>query len=66
MATQYFPEVSDKIQYEGAESDNPLAFKYYDADRVVAGKSMRAHLKFAVAFWHTMKGTGSRLSKGSL
>ena len=59
MATQYFPEVSDQIQYEGPESDNPLAFKYYDADRVVAGKSMRAHLKFAVAFWHTMKGTGS-------
>ncbi len=59
MSTQYFPEVSDQIQYEGSESDNPLAFKYYDADRVVAGKSMKAHLKFAVAFWHTMKGTGS-------
>lgn len=59
MAAQYFPEVSDKVQYEGAESDNPLAFKYYDADRMVAGKSMKAHLKFAVAFWHTMKGTGS-------
>ena len=59
MATQYFPEVSDQIQYEGTESDNPLAFKYYDANRIVAGKSMRAHLKFAVAFWHTMKGTGS-------
>ncbi len=59
MSTQYFPEVSDQIQYEGSESDNPLAFKYYDAERVVAGKSMRAHLKFAVAFWHTMKGTGS-------
>ncbi len=50
MATQYFPEVSDRIKYEGAESDNPLAFKYYDADRIVAGKSMRTHLKFAVAF----------------
>jgi len=59
MVAQYFPEVSDKIQYEGPESNNPLAFKYYDADRVVAGKSMRVHLKFAVAFWHTMKGTGS-------
>ena len=59
MAAQYFPEVSDRIQFEGAESDNPLAFKYYDAKRVVAGKSMQDHLKFAVAFWHTMKGTGS-------
>lgn len=59
MTTQYFPEVSHQIQYEGTASDNPLAFKYYDADRVVAGKSMHAHLKFAVAFWHTMRGTGS-------
>ncbi len=59
MASQYFPEVNGSIQYEGPESDNPLAFKYYDAKRVVAGKSMQAHLKFAVAFWHTMKGTGS-------
>ena len=59
MATPFFPEVSKTIQYEGSESDNPLAFKYYDADRVVAGKTMKQHLKFAVAFWHTMKGTGS-------
>jgi len=59
MIKPYFPEVSNKIQFEGKQSDNPLAFKYYDADRVVAGKTMKAHLKFAVAFWHTMKGTGS-------
>lgn len=59
MAAQYFPEVSGQIEYEGPESDNPLAFRYYDAKRVVAGKTMQAHLKFAVAFWHTMKGTGS-------
>ena len=59
MITQYFPEISDQIQYEGSESDNPLAFKYYDANCMVAGKTMREHLKFAVAFWHTMKGTGS-------
>ena len=59
MTTQYFPEISDQIQYEGSESDNPLAFKYYDANCMVAGKTMREHLKFAVAFWHTMKGTGS-------
>ena len=59
MAKQYFPEVSEHIQFEGSDSDNPLAFKYYDAERVVAGKTMRDHLKFAVAFWHTMKGTGA-------
>lgn len=59
MAAAYFPEVSDCIKYEGPASDNPLAFKYYDAERVVAGRTMQAHLKFSVAFWHTMKGTGS-------
>ena len=59
MGKEYFPEVSKPIAYEGPESDNPLAFHYYDADRVVAGRSMRDHLRFAVAYWHTMKGTGS-------
>ncbi len=59
MAAQYFPEVSERISYEGPESDNPLAFRYYDAERLIAGRSMRDHLKFAVAFWHTMKGTGA-------
>ncbi len=59
MATAYFPEVADCIRYEGPDSDNPLAFKYYDAQRMVAGRTMQAHLKFAVAFWHTMKGTGA-------
>ena len=55
----YFPEVTAPIAYEGPESDNPLAFKWYDADRVVAGKTMREHLKFAVCYWHTFKGTGA-------
>ena len=59
MAFQYFPEVPDKIKFEGVDSDNPLAFKYYDAERVIDGKTMKEHLKFAVAYWHTMKGTGS-------
>ncbi len=59
MTQTYFPEVTVPIQYEGPDSDNPLAFKYYDAERIVAGRSMKAHLKFAVAYWHTMKGTGS-------
>ncbi|MCL4109273.1 UNVERIFIED_CONTAM: hypothetical protein GTU68_063041 [Idotea baltica] len=49
---EYFPGIG-KIEYEGAESDNPLAYKYYDAARVVDGKSMRDHFKFAVAYWHT-------------
>lgn len=58
MAT-YFPEVKRKIKYEGPDSNNPLAFKYYNAKKKVGGKTMAQHLKFAVAYWHTFKGTGS-------
>jgi len=47
------------IKFEGKDSDNPLAFKYYNADQVVAGKTMREHFRFAVAWWHTLCGTGS-------
>jgi len=56
--TEYFPEIS-QIAYEGPDSDNPLAFKYYDADRVVAGKSMKDHFRFAVAYWHAFNQTGA-------
>jgi len=48
-----------KIEYEGKESDNPLAFKYYDANKMVAGKTMKEHFKFAVAYWHTFCGQGA-------
>jgi xylose isomerase len=47
------------IKYEGAESDNPLAYRWYDADKIVAGKSMRDHLRFAVAYWHSFCGNGA-------
>src|SRR5690348_6386788 len=53
-----FPKVS-KIKYEGPQSRNPLAFKHYNADEVVAGKTMRDHLRFAVVYWHTFRGTGA-------
>ena len=53
-----FPAIS-KIKYEGASSKNPLAFKHYNADEIVAGKTMRDHLRFAVVYWHTFRGTGS-------
>jgi xylose isomerase len=46
------------IRFEGRESDNPLAFKWYDENRLVAGKTMKEHLRFAVAYWHTFTGTG--------
>jgi xylose isomerase len=52
--TQYFPEIS-KIRYEGPKSRNPLAFKHYDADEVVAGKTMKEHFRFSVAYWHTFR-----------
>lgn len=54
---EYFPGVN-KIIYEGADSDNPLAFKYYDENRVVAGKAMKEHFKFAVCYWHSFCGAG--------
>ena len=50
---QYFD--CDKIQYEGPDSKNPLAFKHYNPDEVIAGKSMKEHLRFAAAYWHVMR-----------
>jgi xylose isomerase len=47
-----------KIKFEGKESDNPLAFRYYDAQKMVGKKSMQDHLRFAIAYWHTFGGTG--------
>ncbi|MFH0758385.1 MAG: xylose isomerase [Bacteroidota bacterium] len=54
---EYFPGIG-RIQFEGRESDNPLAFKFYDENKVVAGKSMKEHMRFAIAYWHTFCGTG--------
>ncbi len=48
-----------KIPYEGKESTNPLAFKYYNPDEIVNGKPMRENLKFALSWWHTMGGDGT-------
>jgi len=53
-----FPDVA-KIQYEGPDSKNPLAFRHYNEDEVVEGLSMKDQLRFSVAFWHTMRGTGA-------
>ena len=55
---KYFKNV-DKIKFEGRESDNPLAFKWYDENKVVAGKTLKEHLRFATAYWHTFNNTGS-------
>ena len=57
-SNEYFKGI-DKIKFEGKTSDNPLAFKYYNPEQVVAGKTMREHFKFAIAYWHTFCGQGS-------
>ncbi len=48
-----------KIKFEGSGSDNPLAFKYYNPDAVIGGKTMKEHLRFAVAYWHTFAAGGA-------
>ncbi|MCL6503036.1 MAG: xylose isomerase [Pirellulales bacterium] len=53
-----FPEI-DRIAYEGPQSRNPLAFRYYNPDEVVEGKPMKDHFRFSVAYWHTFRGTGA-------
>ena len=55
---QAFPNIS-KIQYEGPKSKNPLAFKWYNPEEVVEGKSMKEHLRFSVTYWHTFRGSGA-------
>lgn len=57
--TSYFPEVPRRIRYEGPGSGNPFAFRHYNPKKLVGGKPMARHLKFAVCYWHTFKGTGS-------
>ncbi|MCA9193048.1 MAG: xylose isomerase [Planctomycetales bacterium] len=54
----YFPEVN-KVKYEGPDSDNPLAFRWYNPEEVVAGKTMKDHLRFTVVYWHTFRGNGT-------
>jgi len=55
---EYYTGIGD-IKFEGKASDNPLAFKYYNPEQQVAGKTMREHFKFAVAYWHTFCGQGA-------
>lgn len=55
---QYFENVP-VIKYEGKNSNNPFAFKYYNPDEIVAGKTMKEHLRFTMSYWHTLTGEGS-------
>ena len=58
MQQDYFKNINS-IKFEGKESDNPLAYKYYDANRMVMGKSLRDHFKFAMCYWHSMNDNGT-------
>ncbi len=55
---EYFKGIN-QIKYEGLESDNPLAFRWYDENKVVAGKTLKEHLRFACAYWHSFVNDGS-------
>ncbi|HMB01162.1 MAG TPA: xylose isomerase [Spirochaetota bacterium] len=55
---EYFKNIK-KITYEGKNSDNPLAFKYYDENKKIGNKTMKEHLRFAASYWHTFRGGGS-------
>ncbi|AZG73257.1 xylose isomerase [Shewanella livingstonensis] len=57
MSEQFFPNI-EKIKYEGENSKNPFAFRYYDENRVVMGKTMKEHLRFAACYWHNFCSTG--------
>ena len=56
--TEFFPNIP-KIKYEGPQSDNPLAFKFYNPDEVIAGKKMKDQLRFSMAWWHTLCANGT-------
>ena len=58
MAKEFFPEIK-KIQFEGKASKNPLAFHYYDAEKVIMGRKMKDWLRFAMAWWHTLCAEGA-------
>ena len=61
---EYF-DFTKKIQYEGPESRNPLAFKYYDENRIILGKPMKEHLPFAMAWWHNLSAAGTDMFGGN-
>lgn len=58
MENKYFPQVKSRIPFEGKDSRNQLAFKFYDKKKLVGDKTMEEHLRFAVAYWHTLMGDG--------
>jgi xylose isomerase len=64
MLHRFFPKVEREIPYEGKDSRNPLAFKYYNKQQRVGSKTMAEHLRFSVAYWHSFMGKGSDMFGG--
>jgi xylose isomerase len=58
MPTQHFPKIK-KIVYEGPSTTNPLAFRFYDPEEIVAGKKMKDNMRFSIAYWHSFRGVGA-------
>lgn len=58
MSKSFFPKI-DKIKFEGRDSKNPLAFRFYDENKMIGGKTMKDHFRFAIAYWHSFCGTGN-------
>ena len=57
--TDFFPSVTEPIAFRGPDSDDPLSFRWYDAERQVAGRTMADHLRFAVCYWHSFNWSGA-------
>ncbi len=64
MTNKYFPKIKQPIQFEGKDSKNPFAFRYYNKNQKVGSKTMAEHLRFSIAYWHTMLGNGSDMFGG--
>jgi len=64
MTHTFFPQVKGTVPFEGKDSRNPLAFKFYDKGRRVGNKTMGEHFRFSVAYWHSLMGTGSDMFGG--
>ncbi|MGA7160927.1 MAG: xylose isomerase [Bacteroidota bacterium] len=62
--SNYFSKIAKQVPYEGKDSKNPLAFKYYNKNQKVGNKTMAEHLRFSVAFWHSMMGNGTDMFGG--
>ncbi|MGA9121104.1 MAG: xylose isomerase [Bacteroidota bacterium] len=65
MLNRFFPKIEKPIPFEGKDSRNPLAFRYYNKSQKVGGKTMAEHLRFSIAYWHTMMGSGADMFGGA-